>query len=390
MTAQEGLELRLYQAGPIPLDVRMQCSPGKVLALVGPSGSGKSTVLRCIAGLYRVSEGAICCGGACWLDTDQKIDIPPQERRVGFVFQDFSLFPHMNVQKNVELAVGRQVSKIKRRDRALQLLVDVNLNGLEDRYPNTLSGGQKQRVALARALAREPTVLLLDEPFSAVDQVTRRKLKLQLLQLTRRLHIPIVLVTHDLEEAAMLADTMCVLHAGKTLQSGRPEALFQRPESTLVARIVDVRNLFQARVKDQIPKEGLTRLESNGLCLDAPYNSGYSVGEKVYWSVHPSSLLLHSRLRPSRGIRENPVEGRILELIVVGGICTVIVRSERPRIDFTLELPVHAANRSRLKIGELIGFSVLKKSVHLMPWQPPHDGTEKLIQSEQLVPRCMP
>ncbi|MCI0732816.1 MAG: ABC transporter ATP-binding protein [Methylococcaceae bacterium] len=373
----QGLRLRLFQTRPIPLEVDLECRPGKLLALVGPSGSGKSTILRCIAGLYRPATGHIRCAGATWLDTGAGIDLPPQTRKAGLVFQDFALFPHLNVQQNIEIAVNPGFTKSGRAEKALQFLEHVNLAGLEKRFPHTLSGGQKQRVALARALAREPAILLLDEPFSAVDQVTRRKLKLQTLQLTRGLNIPIVLVTHDLEEASMLADTMCVLHAGKTLQSGKPAELFERPESTLVARLVDVRNLFPARVEAQLPGLEATRLECSGLRIEAAYHPGYLEGDDVYWSIPASSLLLHSRLRPSKGIRENPVEGRIFELIVIGGICTAVVRCECSRLDFTVELPVHVANRNRLRVGELIGFSILKKSVHIMPWEPPHGGSPR-------------
>jgi molybdate transport system ATP-binding protein len=371
----QGLKLHLSQSKPIPLEVDLECRPGKLLALVGPSGSGKSTVLRCIAGLYRPTSGYVRCAGRTWLDTEAGIDLQPQQRKAGFVFQDFSLFPHLTVQQNIEIAVNSELSKCRRTEKALQFLEVVNLAGLENRYPQTLSGGQKQRVALARALAREPSILLLDEPFSAVDQVTRRKLKLQTLQLTRGLNIPIVLVTHDLEEAAMLADTMCVLHAGKTLQSGKPGELFERPINTLVARLVDVRNLFPARIERQFPELEATCLNCNGLQIDALYHSGYREGADVFWSVPPSSLLLHSRIRPSKGVRENPVEAEVLEIIVTGGTCITMVRAEASRLVFTLELPLHVANRNRLQIGEVIGFSVLKNSVHIMPWEPPHSGS---------------
>ncbi|MGH8548938.1 MAG: hypothetical protein ACRERU_10130 [Methylococcales bacterium] len=178
----------------------------------------------------------------------------------------------------------------------------------------------------------------------------------------------------------MLADTMCVLHAGKTLQSGKPGELFERPENTLVARLVDVRNLFQARVEGQFAGLEATRLDCNGLRFDAAYNSRYREGDVVYWSILPSSLLLHSRIRSSKGIRENPFEGRILELIVLGGVCTVVVRCELSRLEFTIELPVHVAERNCLRVGDLIGFSILKKygPVHALgtsSWRQPTAGT---------------
>ncbi len=368
--SEPGFKLRLRQQRPIPLDAELVCQPGDLLALVGPSGSGKTTILRSIAGLYRPQVGKICCAGSTWLDTDANIDLKPQQRRIGFVFQDFALFPHLSVLENIKLAINPILTSSKKlNENALDLLRRVNLKGLESRLPHTLSGGQRQRVALARALAREPTILLLDEPFSSVDQVTRRKLRLETLQLTRKLEIPIILVTHDLDEAAMLADQMCVLYAGKTLQVGKPTDIFERPETTLVARLVDIRNLFEGRVIKQCPDQKLTRIVCDNVLLDAAYNSAFSAGDQVCWCIPPSGILLHSRLRPSAGIRENPIQGRVTELITVGGTSTVIVKSTAFESRFILELPVHVVSRNGLQSGDEIGFSLLKKSLHLMPWK---------------------
>src|SRR5690606_15172194 len=145
-------------------------------ALIGPSGSGKTTVLRSIAGLYRPAGGRIVTGGDTWLDTDAGVDLAPQARRVGLVFQDYALFPHLTALDNVRLAMLDE-SEEERTRRATELLARVHLVGLEHRRPDQLSGGERQRVALARALARDPKVLLLDEPFSAVDRMTREPLK---------------------------------------------------------------------------------------------------------------------------------------------------------------------------------------------------------------------
>ena len=215
------LEARLEQVAPIPLAADIGCDGGELLALVGPSGSGKSTILRCLAGLHRPAGGYVRCGGQTWFDAAGAVDIPPQQRRVGFVFQHYALFPHMSALANVMVALGH-LPLIEREAKAREWLARVNLDGLFARRPGELSGGQQQRVAIARALAREPQVLLLDEPFSAVDQVTRRRLLRQLIQLRRTLDIPIILVTHDLEEASLLADRMTVLQHGRTLQTASP------------------------------------------------------------------------------------------------------------------------------------------------------------------------
>ena len=162
-----GLEIVASQTQPITLQAELACAPGELLALVGPSGSGKSTLLRCIAGLHSPQQGYIRCGGVSWYDAQQRINLPPQSRRVGFVFQNYSLFPHLSAQDNVLCALGHLPAR-QRGARALELLAMTHLKGLEARKPAQLSGGQQQRVALARALARDPAVLLLDEPFSCL------------------------------------------------------------------------------------------------------------------------------------------------------------------------------------------------------------------------------
>ena len=239
MAEAPGLDVRLHQSGPIPLDVRFSCAPGQLLALVGPSGAGKTTILRAIAGLMRPREGHIACGGEVWLDTTKGLAEPPHRRRVGLVFQGYALFPHMNAIANVAAALGH-LPLGQRRGRAGALLASVHLEGLEKRWPAELSGGQQQRVALARALAREPAVLLLDEPFSAVDRRTRRALHDEIAALRSSLHIPMVLVTHDLGEVAALADGVCVLDGGTILQSGPPRAVMDAPLSAAVREALDL------------------------------------------------------------------------------------------------------------------------------------------------------
>lgn len=363
------LSVRLRQQGPIPLDVELDCQPGELLALVGPSGSGKSTILRSIAGLYRPQRGVVECGGKRWLDTIRGVDEKPQARRVGLMFQHYALFPHLSALDNVKAALGH-LPESQREQRAQEFLVRVHLSGMRDRKPGKLSGGEQQRVALARALAREPQVLLLDEPFSAVDQVTRRKLRLELMTLVRALDIPIILVTHDLDEACMLAQRMCILRAGRTLQSGVPQEVMQRPRNAEVARLMDLRNIFPGEVVAS-GDDGTTRLKWRNQVLNLPYCSQYQPGEPVTWCIPAEQVLLHRRDRPAaRGARENPVTGTVVELLTVGGISSVLLalgESERDRLH--MDLPPHVIQRSQLQIGDTVTMSLLGESIHLMPWQ---------------------
>jgi molybdate transport system ATP-binding protein len=264
----DGLEVDVAQSRPIPLAARLACARGEVLALVGPSGSGKSTILRTIAGVYAPERGRIDAGGRTWLDTAAGVRLPARERRVGFVFQHYALFPHLTAEENVLQALSH-VPAGERRARARSLLERTHLAGLEARRPAQLSGGQQQRVAVARALARDPAVLLLDEPFSAVDQATREKLYEELASLRRGLNIPMVLVTHALAEAAMLSDRMSILHRGTTLQAGAPHEVMTRPANPLVARLVGLKNIFTAEVVDHDAGRGVTRIRWHSHVLEA-------------------------------------------------------------------------------------------------------------------------
>lgn len=226
----EGLHIELRQAGPIPLDFRLDVLRGETLALVGPSGAGKTTIVRCIAGLYSSRDGKVACNGQAWFDPAKGIRLPARSRHVGLVFQSYALFPHMTAIGNVMEAM-RDLPREARRSEAERLLDQVQLADLADRPPSALSGGQQQRVALARALARRPEVLLLDEPFSAVDHPTRRQLHDCLRAVRAGSDIPVLLVTHDIHDAARVADRICLVIAGRNVETGSPGETLQDPRS---------------------------------------------------------------------------------------------------------------------------------------------------------------
>lgn len=365
----EGLSVKLRQTRPIPLDCTLECAPGELTALVGPSGSGKSTVLRCIAGLHRPQRGRVDCDGKVWLDTEQGLALPPQQRRIGMVFQNYSLLPHLSAAENVALGLW-QLPALTRAAKAREWLARVHLHGLERRRPNQLSGGQQQRVALARALAREPQVLLLDEPFSAVDQVTRRKLQQELARLRRELAIPIVLVTHDLDEARMLSDRMVLLHHGVSLQSGPPEEVMTRPVNAAIARLVGLSNLFEGSVGAG-NASGMTRLESLGLHLEVAHGQGFVSGDKVSWVIPPEGILLHRRDRPARGETENPVTGRVADCLSFGPYTQIALQPEGGGLPLSFSVPSHVALRDGIAAGTTASVTLLSQAIHLMPPEQP-------------------
>lgn len=364
--AEHGIRVRLRQDGPIPLDAELDCAPGEVLALVGPSGSGKTTILRAITGLQRVKQGAIHCNGESWFDGEHHVWVETRKRRVGYVFQNYALFPHLSALHNVMEAM-LELPVAERERRARDVLARVRLAGLEHRVPVALSGGQQQRVAVARALAREPRVLLLDEPFSAVDRATRQRLYLELADLRRELAMPVILVTHDLDEALMLADRLCVLHQGRTLQTGNPYTVMTRPATVEVAQLVGLRNVFRAGVVAHDVERGVTIIEWRRHRLEARLQTGFAAGQQVNWIIPQGHIVLHRRDRPSRGERENPVYGTVLEYLPLGENVSLAVAVNGPdRPPLFLTIPAHTAHRNGITQGVEIGVSLLAEGIHLM------------------------
>jgi molybdate transport system ATP-binding protein len=249
----------------------------ETVALVGPSGAGKTTVLRTIAGLARPDRGRIVLGETVWLDTERRIDRPPEERSVGYVFQDYALFPHLSVRKNVAFGGVERVD---------ELLERFAIRQLAKARPADISGGERQRVALARALAREPAVLLLDEPLSALDAHTRNAVRAELQELLREVRLPTLLVTHDFEDAAALADRIGVVLEGKLLQMGTAAELVLEPADPFVASLTGS-VLLTGRA--QPGPDGLTEVKLDDGTL--VYSAERGIG-RVGVVVHPWEVTL--------------------------------------------------------------------------------------------------
>ena len=309
-------------------DVRLSLDVGSTVALVGPSGAGKSTVLRAVAGLLRPRSGRIAVNGAVWFDGKRRVCLPPDRRRVGLVFQDYALFPHMTVRQNVEYARRRPADEYLRR---------FDLGGLERARPGELSGGERQRVALARALARDPDVLLLDEPLSALDAHTKADVRSELQHLLAGLGIPVLLVTHDFEDAASLADRVGVLVDGELRQTATPAELVEHPRDPFVASFTGA-NLLRGRVEES---GGTTRarLEDGTPVATADDGAG-----DVLLAVYPWDVTVATT--PPHDSALNVVGGPIRSIAEVGNRVRVTIGP------LSAEITPESLRRLELRVGQ--------------------------------------
>jgi molybdate transport system ATP-binding protein len=283
------------------------------------------------------------------------------------VFQNYALFPHLSALENVQEAMASPATP-QARARALELLDKVHLEGLSARRPRELSGGQQQRVALARALARDPQALLLDEPFSAVDRATRERLYGELAELRRELRMPVVLVTHDLDEAVILADRLTLLSRGRSIQSGAPLEVMQRPATLEAARLAGVENLFSAQVLAHCPDGGFTLLAWNGAQVRARLQPAFPVGTRVAWAIHTAGVLLMPRNRPPRGGLDHPLEGRVTAMLgLVDRVRVQVLVSGPPDQPLTLSIPRHLVDRYAICEGGSIALRLRGEHIQLMP-----------------------
>ena len=279
-----------------------------IVALVGPSGSGKTLTLQSIAGLIAPDSGCIVCAGRTLFDSHTRINLPPQERRIGYVFQGYALFPHMTVAQNVSYGVPRRIES--RGDRTRDIIGRLGLSALMSRYPADLSGGQQQRVALARALATDPDVLLLDEPFSALDAPLRRELSTELAQTLREWGKLAVLVTHDLAEAYQIADVVVLYEHGRTSGAVLKNDLLWHPSSERVARLIGARNILRATIADAGGASIV--LDWRGGRLEAARSPSHPLharaGDPLAFFVRPEYVRLIRKNRPlTEGLRQTNV-----------------------------------------------------------------------------------
>ncbi|OGW70491.1 MAG: Fe3+/spermidine/putrescine ABC transporter ATP-binding protein [Nitrospirae bacterium RIFCSPLOWO2_01_FULL_62_17] len=336
----------------------VELGPSTVLILFGPSGSGKTTLLRCLAGLERPDRGRIQFISRTWFDAEQAIHVPPQERKIGYMSQDYSLFPTYSVAGNIGFGLGGLTADEKQR-RVAESLTLLKLQGLEQLTPSQLSGGQQQRVALARAIARHPQLLLLDEPLSALDTPTRLRLQGELRHLLKHLAIPSIVVTHDWGEALALGDQMAVIGAGRVLQVGTPQEVFNRPNGEEVARIVGIETALQGRVRESV--EGLATVEVAGVILHAL--AGDEVGPDVFVCIRAEDVVLAHGSAGTTSAR-NQLRGSVVDISSMGALVKVGLDCGFP---LSAIVTRSAVEDLHLSLGMPLTASIKAGAVHLVP-----------------------
>jgi ABC-type Fe3+/spermidine/putrescine transport system ATPase subunit len=327
--------------------------------------------LQMVAGLVGPLQGRIKINDRLVFCDENRINLPPQQRRVGYVMQDYTLFPHLSVGDNIGYGLRlRRWSKTRRVEVVQQMLDLVQMSGFIDYRPDQLSGGQKQRVALARALIMQPDVLLLDEPFSALDAPTRAQLRADLLELLRTIGRPVLLVTHDLAEASMLADRIAVYDRGRILQLAKPAEVVNRPASLEVAELVGMQNCFAGMVRKVSDIE--MKVAVGPLLLRMP-SRPFSVGQRVTCCIRPEQVILLRPGRPDRNAYINVVQVGITTVMTDGFSFTLRLRLSQGRLlpeqshDLVVKLPLHVYETLQPASGQEWSVALKPTALHLIP-----------------------
>ncbi len=328
-----------FPAGPdsagFALDVDFQAGPATTV-LFGSSGAGKTLTLDCIAGFVRPGEGRIMLDDGILFDAAAGVNIPPRRRRCGYVFQNYALFPHMTLRRNLEFALER-LPGLERRRRVNEMLEKFHLADAAGRRPHEVSGGQKQRCSIARALIASPRALLLDEPARGLDAPLRAELYTLLRQVRAGYGVPILLVTHDLDEALQLGDEMIVLREGRIVQNGPPREIVDAPANIDVARLLGLYNVLSAEIRALDPGRDSSRLRYEQFEIAGRYIPGHLIGDRVWICVRPDRLLALPR------------NGKLAPNQVPAALQSVVDKANGVRLEFdrglAVEMPRAAFDR---------------------------------------------
>ena len=363
------IEIRVEKnLGNFSLNLSLSLQKGMTV-LFGPSGSGKTLTLHTIAGLVEPDSGMVRVNGVVYFDKKRRVNLPVHRRRVGYVFQEPSLFPHMTVFENI--AYGISDLPLGERKRKVSLLIErMRLEGLEKNLPHQISGGQKQRTALARALAASPLLLLLDEPFASLDNPVREKLRLDLLSIEKEDRMPLIFVTHDVEEAFVLSEELVVLNEGRVEQTGNKEDIFYRPQSHKVAKFLGVKNIFRGRITEIHPEEGVMTVwvDEKGFQASIPYREGAVTGNWVRFCIRPEEIMILRAERPiKKTLQGNIFTGQIVRIIEKGAEHTLFFRQSQDDYDFEISMSNLAYRKLRIRENDTVTIVLKWESIWLIP-----------------------
>lgn len=343
----------------LTIDVNVKAAGG-VTVLFGSSGAGKTSILRAIAGIITPDEGRIRLGEDTYFDSAAGINLPMQQRKVGYVFQNHALFPHLTAEQNVLYGI-RADSRSSAHEHAQELFSILGIQKIADRYPHRLSGGEQQRVALARALATDPLIMLLDEPLSAVDVATRSRLLEEISAIQRRSGIPFLYVTHNHREAARLGDTLIVIDEGKVVQEGIPLEIFNAPQTASVAKVVGTENLFVGKILHHQFEDGTTTIDINSCLVEAPLN-GLPIGSRVTIGIRSEDIII-SREHLTQTSARNVLQGVIKHMLSDVDKTELVVFCG---IDFKVSITPATVRMLKLEVGSPVFMLIKARAIHLL------------------------
>ncbi|MFM9067828.1 MAG: ABC transporter ATP-binding protein [Planctomycetota bacterium] len=329
-----------------------------ITVLLGPSGCGKTTVLRCLAGLDRLQAGSIHCGPQVWCDVNRAIHTPPNQRQIGYLFQEYALFPHLTVSQNVQYGL-RRLPRAERQTTTTQLLRAFDIWDLRQRYPSQISGGQQQRVALARTVAIKPRILLLDEPLTALDPALREQMRRELRTLLEQFSIPTILVTHDRLEAMTLADRVIVMSQGEVRQIGSVPTVFSHPADLNVAQLVGVETVHEAKIVSIT--DGVARVQIQDVLVSAVCRE--STGPEGFACIRGEDVILERQPATGTSLRNHLPA------------CVIAIQSEGPLMRVALDcgfpltalITRSAASELELAVGQQLFAGLKSSAIHWIP-----------------------
>jgi molybdate transport system ATP-binding protein len=335
---------------------------GGITCLFGYTGSGKSLTLKMIAGLMMPDSGSISFDGKTFFNSSEGVNVSPQDRDIGYVFQNNMLFPHMTVYENILYGLSNKENG--KRERVQEILKITRLSSLEDKYPHQISGGQQQRTAIARAIIKRPKLLLLDEPFNSLDHAVRKKMYKDLIFYQRFFSVPIILVTHDMDELYSLADRVVLYNDGKVVQSGAVEEVFKAPSGRTAARLVGTKNIFDGEVISAGDEN--IKVKTERVTLTVSKKDGLSAGDKVAMAIRPESFLLVNPIITNGQDGENTFKCTVLNYIKNSRSYDLFLSTGDDEYDFEVNVSADEFSRLDLKKGKEITVKVDIDKINLI------------------------